>query len=156
MKFHHLVEVNDPLNPLIDPLSREQVWRGLVLRAENPKLFMPHLDRCELGERSTASVQRQLHYGTLAIRDTVVYFSQERVEYRVPAQGDIPASCLTMSIEEPHQGALVVRFDYDDGTAESAGSMDSFYNEFRHSAYREADIDTISVMRRLAQEGQLG
>jgi Domain of unknown function (DUF1857) len=156
MKFHHLVEINDPLNPLIDPLSREQLWRGLVLRAESPQMFMPHLDRCELGERSASSVERRLHYGTLAIRDTVVYFLQERVEYRVPAQENIPASSLTMTIEEPHAGALLVRFDYDDGTSESAGAMDSFYNEFRHSAYKEADIDTVSTIRRLAQEGQLG
>ena len=34
MKFEHLIEINDPLNPLIDTLSLEQVWRGLVLRAE--------------------------------------------------------------------------------------------------------------------------
>lgn len=28
MKFEHLIEINDPLNPLIDTLSLEQVWRG--------------------------------------------------------------------------------------------------------------------------------
>ena len=40
MKFEHLIEINDPLNPLIDPLSVDQLWRGLVLRAESPKLFV--------------------------------------------------------------------------------------------------------------------
>ncbi|MHA0111691.1 AtaL-like protein, partial [Klebsiella pneumoniae] len=41
MKFNHLIQINDPLNPLIDSLTREQLWRGLVLRAESPRLFMP-------------------------------------------------------------------------------------------------------------------
>lgn len=156
MKFHHIVEINDPLNPLLESLTRAQVWRGLVLRAEQPGLFMPHLDHCELLGRTENSVVRELRYGTLKIRDTVVYFPQHRIEYRVPPQTDIPASSLTMSIEEPRADCLQVRFDYDDGTVESAGSMDGFYNEFRHSAYKEADLDTISLIRQLAQDGKLG
>lgn len=156
MKFHHIVVINDPLNPLIDPLSRNQVWLGLVLRAEQPKLFMPHLDRCELLERTEHSVGRELHYGTLKIRDTVVYYPSDKIEFQVPQQTDIPASSLTMSIEEPQAGYLQVRFDYDDGTVETAGSMDGFYNEFRHSAYKEADLDTIALIRELAENGKLG
>ena len=48
MKFEHLIEINDPLNPLMDTLTREQLWRGLVLHAESPKLFVPHLDECTI------------------------------------------------------------------------------------------------------------
>ena len=48
MQFQHLVEINDPLNPLIDTLTRDQLWRGLVMRAESPKLFIPWLDECKL------------------------------------------------------------------------------------------------------------
>jgi len=33
--------------------------------------------------------------------------------------------------------------------------MDAFYNEFRRSAYQEADIDTIRIIRQLAEEGRL-
>jgi Domain of unknown function (DUF1857) len=57
MKFEHLIEINDPLNPLIDTITREQLWRGLVIRAESPKLFVPHLDECEIGERESGSFQ---------------------------------------------------------------------------------------------------
>lgn len=156
MKFHHIVEINDPLNPLIDTLTREQVWRGLVLRAEQPKLFMPHLEHCALSERKENSVMRELDYGNVKIRDHVVYILGERVEYLVPQQADIPASSLIMSIEEPQEGYLRVRFEYEDGTTESQANMDAFYNEFRHSAYKEADIDTISLIRQLAEAGKLG
>lgn len=154
MQFHHLVEINDPLNPLIDTLTRAQVWRGLVLRAEQPGLFMPHLDRCELSERKTESVTRVLYYGKVSIRDTVVYYPGKRVEYWVPQQPDIAASKLTMSIEEPSEGHLLVRFEYEDSAGVTA-DVDAFYNEFRQSAYKEADIDTISLIRQLAAEGKL-
>ena len=36
MRFEHLVEVNDPLNPLIDTLTLNQIWQGLVLRVREP------------------------------------------------------------------------------------------------------------------------
>ncbi|MEA5097780.1 MAG: AtaL-like protein, partial [Burkholderiaceae bacterium] len=55
MKFEHLIEINDLRNPTIAPLTRAQLWRGLVLRAEEPTWFMPHLDACEIIERSEAS-----------------------------------------------------------------------------------------------------
>src|SRR5471030_1057259 len=68
MKFEHLIEINDPLNPLIDTLTMEQLWRGLVLRAESPKLFVPHLDECMIEQRSENGFSRQLRYGELLIR----------------------------------------------------------------------------------------
>jgi hypothetical protein len=154
MQFHHLVEINDPLNPLIDTLTRAQVWRGLVLRAEQPGLFMPHLEGCELSERKTESVSRVLNYGKVSIHDTVVFYPGMRVEYWVPQQGEIAASKLTMSIEEPSEGHLLVRFEYED-SADDADGIDAFYNEFRQSAYKEADIDTVSLIREFAAEGKL-
>ena len=155
MIFHHLVEINDPLNPLIEPLTRTQLWHGLVMRAERPKLFQPQLDDCVLLQRSGAGVQRALTYGKLVIHDQVTYFPQEKVVYDIPAQGEIAASSLRMAIEEREPGTLFVRFDYDDGNGDSDNAADAFYNDFRKSAYTEADIDTIRVIRELAAEGRL-
>src|SRR3569832_2994273 len=91
MKFAHLIEIIDPLNPLSDPLSREQLWRGLVLRAEEPQMFVPWLDACHIVERSAASLQRELRYGEVVIRDEVTFLPQLQVHYHVPQQKDIPA-----------------------------------------------------------------
>ena len=43
MRFEHLIEINDPLNPLAEILSREQVWSGLMHRVDEPTLFLPGL-----------------------------------------------------------------------------------------------------------------
>lgn len=156
MKFDHLVEINDPLNSLFDPLTRAQLWRGLVLRAESPALFIPYLDKCEILPRSPVHVERVLHYGEVTVRDDVRYTPQRELRYEVPAQTDIAPSLLLVTIEEPTEGRMFVRFSYDDGTPEEAGSVDAFYNEFKRSAYQKADIDTIRIIRQLAQEGRLG
>lgn len=154
MKFHHLIEINDPLNPLIDPLTREQLWRGLVLRAEAPALFMPHLDDCSISGRTDSGLVRELRYGNLVIHDRVRFTPQQEVLYEVPEQGDIAASSLSMRIEEPAPERYYVRFDYAGGTPDASGSMDAYYNEFRRSAYYEADLDTIRIIRQLAGEGR--
>ncbi len=154
MQFQHLIEINDPLNPLIATLTRDQLWRGLVLRAEAPKLFIPWLDECDLLGRKDNVLSRALRYNALLIHDHVTFTPQEKVHYDVPEQEDIPASSLVVTIEEPQPGALFVRFEYDSGLPDD--DMDAFYNEFRRSAYQEADIDTIRIIRQLAEEGRLG
>jgi len=154
MKYSHLVEINDPANPLIDPLSRSQLWRGLVLRAEQPGRFMPWLDACEISERSPESMQRELRYGEVVIRDRVTFLAPLQIRYHIPAQTDIPPSSLCMTIEEPQPGVLWVRFDYE--MQAQADAEEEFYNEFRRSAYEEADIDTIRIIRQLAAEVELG
>ncbi len=155
MKFSHLVQINDVLNPLLDELTRDQLWRGLLMRAEAPELFMPHLDECRLSHKTLSSVDRVLRYGELLIHDHVTWLPQIQVHYQVPAQGEIAASNMCMTIEEPQAGQLFVRFEYDDGLEDLPGSEDAFYNEFRRSAYKEADIDTIRIIRELISEGRL-
>jgi hypothetical protein len=155
MKFEHLIEINDPLNPLIDTVTREQLWRGLVLRAEDPKLFVPHLDECTIMERSSGSLTRRLRYGELVIDDRVYLTPLQEVRYEVHAQGEIAQSRLTMTIEAPSEGVLWVRFAYDDGNASAGDQMGKMYEDFKKSAYQEADIDTIKIVRQLASDGRL-
>ena len=155
MKFEHLIEINDPLNPLIDTITRDQLWRGLVLRAESPKLFVPHLDECTIDERASGSFRRKLRYGELVIEDRVLLTPLQEVRYEVDAQGEIAASHLTMTIESPGEHTLYVRFKYDDGQDAAADAANAMYDEFRKSAYQEADIDTIRVLRELAAAGRL-
>ena len=155
MKFEHLIEINDPLNPLIDALTIKQLWRGLVLRAESPKLFVPHLDECTIDERVENGFRRRLRYGQLVIEDRVVLEPMRQVRYEVAAQQDISQSSLTMTIETPSADTLFVRFRYDDGHDAATDAANAMYDDFRRSAYQESDIDTVRVLRDLAQQGRL-
>jgi len=155
MKFEHLIEINDPLNPLVDTITREQLWRGLVLRAEDPKRFIPHLDECIIGARESGSFTRRQRFGELWIDDHVRLTPLEEVRFEVPAQGDIAQSLLTMRIEARGDAMLLVRFTYDDGNPSAGDEMSRMYEDFKKSAYQEADIDTVKIVRQLASEGKL-
>ncbi|MDY7576953.1 SRPBCC family protein [Herbaspirillum sp. RTI4] len=162
MKFNHLIQINDPLLPLAEPLTRAQLWRGLIARAETPRMFVPHLDACQLlaGEEIDAAIptqiRRTLRYGELTVTDVVDFIPLTHVHYDVPAQGEIVASSLRMTIEEPEPDMLFVRFEYSDAQPDEPGTEAAFYNNYRRSAWEAADIDTVRVIRELAEAGELG
>lgn len=155
MKFEHLIEINDLSNPLTEIITREQLWRGLVLRAESPKLFVPYLDDASITDRTEVSMKRSLRYGELIVQDEVSLVHLEHVHYDVAEQKDIPLSSLRMSIDEPSPDALFVRFSYDDGHSAQEDVANELYNEYRRSAYQESDIDTIRLIREMAEYGRL-
>ena len=155
MKFEHLIEINDLLNPLMDTITREQLWRGLVLRAESPKLFVPQLDEATIDQKTDAGFRRRLRYGKLEVLDHVRLTPMEKVHYAVPQQGEIAPSSLTMAIEAPAEDRLFVRFTYDDGLDPASDSANEMYNDIKRSHYQAADIDTIRILRELAASGRL-
>ncbi len=152
MKFSHLIEVNDPLNPLVDPLTRAQLWRGLVLRAENPMLFVLALDRFEILGRGENVLMRALHFGKLTLRDRVSFEPMREVRYEIEPAENTPAATLTMTIEEPQPDQLFVRFAYETPREDATAPADEFYGSLARQAYVKSDIDTIRTIRRLAQE----
>jgi hypothetical protein len=155
MKFSHLIQINDLLNPLIDPLSREQLWRGLVHRAENPLPFVMGLDDFLILERSENTLRRELHFGKVTVRDRVTFDPMKKIRYDTAAGEGLLASSLVMTIEEHESEQLFVRFDY--ATARPAGDApgEEYYNEFLKKAYVEADIDTVRTIRRLIEYKQI-
>jgi hypothetical protein len=153
MDFEHLVQVNDPLNPLLDPLTRDQVWRGLLRRARDPVPFVAGLDRCEILEERENFLKRALHFGRLTFVDHVDLQPPDRVHYRSDAGCAHAGSELVVTIEEPGPHVLFVRFRYH---TVSQGPADAETDAFRKEAYREADIATIYRIRQLAAHGELG
>jgi len=156
MKYAHLVQINDLLNPLIDALSREQLWQGLKLRAYDPKQFVIGLDRFELLSQSENGLERELHFGHLTVRDKVTFTPLSQVRYEVQAAGEVPAATLVTTIEEPEPDQLFVRFEYDTRPVDGAPPVEPYYQQFMKEAYKEADIDAIRIIRRLVAEGKLG
>jgi hypothetical protein len=155
LRFEHLVEINDPDMPL-DTLTPEQLWQGLVLRSQSPELFVLGLDRAEVVETGENWVERRLHFGKASIRDRVVLAPRRTVRYETAATADHAGGTLTMTIETPLEGALLLRFIYETTLPVMDETGDDRYAEIVKSAYHEADLDTVRKIRELAAIGRLG
>lgn len=154
MKFEHLIEVNDLTNALHSPLKREQLWSGLLCRAEDARPFLPGLDACHVIERSDGLLVRELHFGSAVIRDRVRLQPMQWIRFETEAGANHAGGTLTITIEEPTPGALFLRFQYETTLQEEAGSEDARYVEFVRSAYHQSDLDTLAVIRTLAASGR--
>lgn len=153
MKFEHLIEINNFDDPRTGILDREQLWSGLLLRAQEPTLFIPHMDSCEIIRESDHAISRVLNFGKFKVNDRVEFVPMQKLSFHVPAQGEIIESKLEISIDEPFPGRFFVRFIYEDSAPDDGA--EAMYNDFRRSAYRETDIDSIRLIRQFASQGLL-
>jgi len=151
--FEHVVVVNDPADPQVSDLSREELWFGLLCRAEDPRPFLPGLEACTILERHETSLVRELQFGSAVIRDRVTLVPMESVSFESERTEEHAGGTLTICIEEPAADQLVLRFSYRTTLPESGGD-DSRYAEFVKSAYHQSDLDTVRVIRMIAESGR--
>lgn len=159
MRFEHLVQINDPLQPLLTEVSRAQLWRGLVRRAERPAEFVLGLAGATIDERIDAPgslyLARTLDFGSFRVRDRVRLAEEGVSVTDVEGSALYAASRLTIRIEEPPAGGLYLRFTYESEEETGAGELDAVARQLREQAYRSADIDTVWRIRDLVERGEL-
>lgn len=153
MKFEHLIEVNDLANPLLTPLTREELWFGLLCRAEDARAFLPGLEACHVVERGEGSLVRDLHFGHAVIRDRVSFDTLRWIRFESEANAQHAGGSLTITIEEPEPAALFLRFSYTTSFASNPNSEERAYIDYIKSAYHQSDVDCVQIIRTLAAGG---
>lgn len=155
MNFEHLIQINDPENPLIAPLNRAQIWEGLVHRIENPMPFLPGLESCTILERQANELLRELNFGPAVIQDRVTLAEAQWVRFDIQPSPTHPGGSLTITIEEPQPAFLFLRFAYRTTLASDPNSEERAYIEYVKSAYHQSDVDCVRLIRTLAAGGAL-
>jgi len=155
MNFEHLIQINDPENPLIAPLNRSQIWEGLVHRIENPMPFLPGLESCTILERQANELLRELNFGPAVIQDRVTLAEAQWVRFDIQPSPTHPGGSLTITIEEPQPAFLFLRFAYRTTLASDPNSEERAYIEYIKSAYHQSDVDCVRLIRTLAAGGSL-
>ena len=144
---------------MIPTLTRQELWGGLVCRAEDPVRFAIGVDACKILNRRIVggelrSLRREMRLGAMIVRDRVSFSPLESVHYEVEKSETYPASDLIMRIEEPRPDHLFLRFEYSDVGPDSSG-QDAVAMQVLHCAYTAADINTVREIRRLIAERKL-
>jgi hypothetical protein len=143
---------NDPAEPL---LTRSLVWRGLMLKAENPLPFVPVITRCKILERHDGGLLREI----VDRGDTIVErvtFEPERVVTFERLSGRVLGTILNEIVEDD-DGDLALRFTFTlavDGIAAGGPEEREFANEMEHG-YLMAVAATLKAMRKLVKDNAL-
>lgn len=154
MRYEHLVQINDPLDPLIDPLTREQLWRGLMQYVETPVAFVEGLDSGTVTTRHQHCLQRELKFGRHCVRDEVTLVPMESIHINTSASAEIPAGSLTITIEDHGTELFFVRFLYETFPM-GHPPVGAQYRDAVKEAYKHAGIDIIRRIREYAEDGRL-
>ena len=157
MRFEHLIQINDLHEPGLDVLTREQVWRGLALRAYDPAHFILGLQGCAIRHHSREGdhevIERTLHFGSFEVNDRVTLENLEQTRVDVAATDKWPRCSATARIEEPEPLSLFIRFVYEWNDADSAErALDDAERRVREQACLAADMDTVQRIRELARQ----
>lgn len=158
MNFEHLVQINDPADPLLTPLSRRQLWQGLIRRVERPEEFLVGVEHVAIVARGEGWLQREMRLGTMLVCDRITLEEEQRVLFDTAPSEHHGGGQFVMSIEEPGEGALFVRFSYRTALSETPtgnANDDANFVEYVKSAYRDTDVDAVRWIRELAETGEL-
>ena len=137
-------------------LTREQVWRGLVMKAENAVPFVPGMTRCEVVQRLDAtSFWREADYRGSTLREKVTL--TEPVQVLFEREAGTPDAGWITNVVSDHEGGLLLTFTFAvrfPGAAEGSAE-ERAEGERMEGAYRAAVANTLETVRRLAQTGEL-
>ena len=155
MRFEHLIEINAPqlgLQVATPVFTREQLWRGLMQRVQAPQRFPMGPDRCEWQETEPGVFRRTVHFGAHVLHDEVRTEPGQLLVFTPEAHGDTTPIRLSIAIEEPRPGQMVLRFIYEALAEQSA--EEAYYNDYRHNAWLHSDRDMVRTLRQwLTDEG---
>jgi len=143
-----------PVNPPgVEPqLSRDDVWQGLVLKAENALPFVPAMSRCNVLERSGDVIIREIEFRGDPALERVTLTPKQTVTFE-RLKGNVMGS-IRNDIEEDENGKLSLRFSFDlllTGVEEGSDT-ELRYAETMQGDYLKAAGATLAAVRRTVAE----
>jgi Domain of unknown function (DUF1857) len=144
----HTLPVNVPDEPRLD---RQQVWEGLVLKANNALPFVPAMTYCEVTQRHSDTVfDRDIDFRGQRFTERITLEPPHRVTFTRIA-GPVLGT-IANEIIDGNEG-LALRFSFAlvvtgvaGGSAEEQAYADSMTGD-----YLQAVAATLNAMRRLAE-----
>lgn len=144
-----------PVNEYGPPLTRSEVWQGLLLKAENPVPFIDAMSACTVIDRGDNWLLRDFTLRGEDMQERVVFEPEERVTFvrtRSSAMGTILNEIVGLD-----DGGLGLRFTFSldvAGLAEGSPEEDAFARGMSESYFR-AVASTLAEIRRRRAAGAL-
>lgn len=137
-------------------LTRDLVWRGLVMKAENALPFVPAMRECTVMSRSGNTLVRNVVTRDERFTERVTFTPQVQVLFDRTDGAGRDAGWIANVLSEGERGLLltfvlnVVIPDVEAGSPEERRR-----GEVIKASYVEAIAATVRMMRTLAREGAL-
>ncbi|MET4733149.1 hypothetical protein ABIE64_001870 [Thalassospira sp. MBR-102] len=149
-----------PVNPQGQPrLTREQVWKGLELKARDARQFLPAglCTRCDVTEESSTHFVRDATIGGVDLREIITLDAQRKVTF-FQATGPREGAIINELFED-ETGDLQLKFycylglrDKEPNGSEEQAEQAQFDS---NNGYKAALMSTLKRTREMVAEGRI-
>ncbi len=149
------IPVNDRDNSDFPILNRHQVWRGLILKAENALPFVPSMTKCEILKRGENYLIRDIALRGEPAQERVTFYPEQKVQFE-RLSGNTLGTILN-EIEEDEKGELFLRFTFSlekEGIPHNSPE-EQLYAKQTENDYLGAVQATLNAIRKWVKEGTL-
>ena len=144
------IKVNaDPNEP---ELTQSLVWRGLMMKAENPLPFVPVITSCRIVERQGENrfIREIVDKGDV-IREVVTFHPQRMVQFE-RVSGRVLGTILNEIINDGGELALKFTFTLAVEGVEPGSAAEREFADQMEEGYLMAVAATLKAVRKLAKE----
>lgn len=135
-------------------LSTDDVWVGLVMKAENPLPFVRSITECAVVERFDGGLVRDIVHAGQPVREVVTFYPKRRVHF-VRTHGKAKGT-IDNEISVDHDGQPVLTFTFRiiiDGVDEGSEAEREFAQRME-ADYLDAVATTLEAVRsRVSESG---
>ncbi|QQZ14617.1 MULTISPECIES: SRPBCC family protein [Rhodococcus] len=145
-----MIEVSKTLavnTPDTVDITVDELWDGLVMKAENPLPFVPAITACTVTDRFDGGLVREIVLGGETVREVVTLYPQRRVHF-VRTHGSAKGT-IDNEIEFAEDGNLQLTFTFRimlDGV-ESGSAAETEFAERMEADYLAAVATTLDAVR---------
>lgn len=136
-------------------LNRNQVWKGLVMKAENALPFVPGMAKCDVVERTADGLVRDIVFRGQDAREKITFHPEKKVVFlRLSGNAD---GLIVNEILGDSDEQLRLRFSFalQLVDAPSGSAAEDQFRQVMETEYVKAVEATLGAIRRAATEQQL-
>jgi hypothetical protein len=146
------VEVNRGLSSGEPHLTRSQVWKGLVMKAENALPFVPGMQACTIVERFEGGLVRDIIFRDEGAREKITFRPEEKITF-VRLSGNADGFIVNEILG--HGGDLKLKFSFAlqlvDDASDSPAERD--LRDVMERDYLKAVEATVGAIRQMVAQG---
>jgi Domain of unknown function (DUF1857) len=144
------VVANAPGQPL---LSRSEIWKGLVMKAENALPFVPGMAKCEVIERTANGLLRDIVFRGEDAREKITFYPEEKIVF-LRLSGNVDGFIVNEILGDGDDLRLRFSFALQLVDAPSGSAKEREFREVMERDYVKAVDATLAAIRKMVSEPQ--
>lgn len=134
-------------------LTRSDIWRGLVMKAENALPFVPGMAKCDVVERSENGLVRDIMFRGEDARERITFYPEEKVVF-VRESGNVDGFIVNEVLGDDDDLRLRFSFALQMVDAPSDSAREKEFRAVMERDYLKAVDATLGAIRQMAAEPQ--